>query len=137
MEHKNHITFSFYYINESNEVDKILKNKYLLKLDGTLTKKELFAEIIKHKQLYHSNVSLHEILLYENEYDPIHYLHDENPSKCFTSLNHNSELTFSSHHIFQNLTRIYVFFKVNTNPTKKIKKPVLYKTNNSTKKINK
>lgn len=134
MEYKNHITFSFYYINESNEVDKILKNKYSLKLNGTLTKNELFTEIIKHKHLYHSNVSLHEILLYENEYDPIYYLHDENPSKCFTSLNYNSELTFCSHHIFQNLTRIYVFFKANTTPSKKIIKPLLYKNINSTKK---
>jgi hypothetical protein len=134
MEHKNHITFSFYYINESNEVDKILKNKYLLDSNCILTKEELFFQIIKHKPLYHSNVSLHEILLYENNHDPIQYIHDENPPKFFTQLNYNSELTFSTCNGFENLTRIYILYKVNSNPTKKIKKPLLYKNKNSTKK---
>lgn len=117
----NYITFSFYYVNNSNEVDKILKNKYKLN-NNHLSKEELFNEIVLHKNEYHSNVSLHEILFYENTCDPLHYINDVNPPKCFKKINYNSNL-YLSDDFFQNLTRIYVIFKSNLNPTQKKKIP--------------
>ena len=127
MESKNYLIFSYYYINQDQEVDKIIKDKVSLS-SNILPKEELFKHILKFKKLYHSPVQLHEILLFTSD-------DEENIDVGnFKKLNYAFDIELSpKQNIIEHLTRLYVFFKAKSPPKTKSLKHKL--SNRMTRKI--
>ncbi len=136
MEEKQYIIFSFYYINKEEEIDKILKYKYTLLNKDILTHEELYQEIRRYQKQYHYPVCVHEVLFYHNENEYIE-METDVPNDNF---NDNSNNTFNNSHTsffqninymkdlhlhmneehpFQDMDRIYVFFKCKNYHNKK------------------
>ena len=126
MQTQKYIIFYYYYINSDKEVDKILKKKYILQNDNMITHKELFSEILNHKSQYTNNISLHEILLYENTYDPEVFCNDDKPPTFFKHINPAYDISLNENPL-NKLTCIYVFFKTKSykSKTKKNKKSLV------------
>lgn len=123
MNNQKYIIFSFYYINSSNEIDKILKKKYKLNNPGIITHNELYSEILSYKKQYTSNVSLHEILLYENNTQREGDLYRE--SCLLKDINHAYDISFEPNKCFNNLTRIYIFYKKKSSVSKTRKNKII------------
>jgi hypothetical protein len=126
MENIKHIFFSFNYINQNNEIDKIIKNKYILNEEGKISQNELISQIIKHKKDYPYKVVLHEIILYHNDCEPVKYYLNFNNEDYINKLSHINDIYLKPAHFpFNNLSKFYVFFKTrnfnHNSLTKKIK----------------
>lgn len=115
MEITQYIVFSFYYINAEDEIDKILKYKYVLRTDDLLSHLELYNEIARHKHMYHSPVTLHEVLMYQNTNECIEMEQSET-EKLFQNINYMKDIDFCGDRPLQELDRIYVFFRSKSFP---------------------
>ena len=125
MDIEKYIIFSYYFINENKEIDKIIKDKFVLSTP-VLNKKDLFKNVIKYKNSYHSPVQLHEILLFTCDDEKDINLNN------FMKLNHAHDIYLQPKPTpLQLLTRIYVFFKVKTTTIKSLK---IKKSNRSSRK---
>ena len=113
METTQYIVFSFYYINSEDEIDKILKYKYVLRKNNLLTHQELYNEVVRHKHMYNQPVTLHEILIYRNTNECIEMESIES-NDLFQNVNCMKDLELCHDHPLHELDRIYVFFKTKT-----------------------
>lgn len=128
MEDLQYVHFSYYYINEKKEIDKVIKNRYMLNNEGILSQKELLKELINHKKLFPKRVSLREILLYHNTQEPVGFFLNKHNDSSLNTINSLQSIEFEPvYRPFHLLTHIYVFFEVKLNgshqvtQTKKIK----------------
>mgnify|MGYP001064235436 CR=1 FL=1 len=134
MENIKQLIFSFYFINDSNEIDMITNKQYKLNIEGILTQKELLSEIIKQKCEYKYKVHLHEILLYNNTEEPVSYYANYENENYFDSVNAIQDIVIPPTHVpFHSLTKLYIFLKTKTNTAKSKKKK---KNSNTTRKNN-
>lgn len=135
MENIKHIFFSFNYINQNNEIDKITKNKYTLNEEGILSQNELISQIIKHKNDYPYKVILHEIIVYHNNCEPVKYFLNFNNDDYLNKLTHINHIKLEPlHYPFNKLSKIYVFFKIKNNSNVSLTKKIKLKNTKNTRK---
>lgn len=118
MEDLQYVHFSYYYINEKKEIDKVIKNRYTLNNEGILSQQELLIELINHKKLFSKRVSLREILLYHNTHEPVGFFLNKHNDSSLNTINSLQSIEFEPvYRPFHLLSHIYVFFEVKSNGT--------------------
>lgn len=132
MEDIRHVFFSFYYINENQEIERVVKNKYTLEHEGVLTQHEFMRQLIKHKRELQHRVVLKDILLYHNQFEPIGFFLTKTPENCLSKIHSLESIHFDPvYSTYAELTHIYVLYQMkgslhtlnpsSVNLTKKIK----------------
>jgi hypothetical protein len=116
MEDIRHVFFSFYYINENQEIERVVKNKYTLEHEGVLTQHEFMKQLIKHKRELQHRVVLKDILLYHNQFEPIGFFLSKTPENCLSKIHSLESIHFDPvYSTYADLTHIYVLYQMKSN----------------------